>query len=314
MQPRSTEALSRQVENRLTQQDATIKRLEDQVLDLLRQQTTRTSVVPHSIVDNLFARRRLRIPSGPDRYGDSSATVTSRVAASVDDGYAACDDPATCDTLNVTNVDFTITGRNGSDAGESFFHAFYRFLNITVPQKATILSAKLTFVCKTTNNVAATVFRSNVYCERVGDAVAPTNPATFNAIELTSAFAAWDNVAVWTAEDVVDSADITAPVQEVVNLDTFQSGNAMMVLWKDDGSDGGDAGQNRVRIPYDYRDTPAKAVLLTITYLKPGYLWIEEDKMRYSDESGNEQVNVPPDDLVTYEGQVMVYEGNIVWN
>ncbi len=310
--------LASQINDRNALLDQKIKRLEDRVKELNEQiiafNERFSPVIPNLVVDNLHSRLRLRIPSGADKFGASSATVSVRVAASVDDGYVSADDPATALTMNLTNANFTVTGRNGSDIGESFFHAFYRFLNITVPRKATILSAKLSFVCHTGNPAGAITFRSNIYCERVGDAVTPTTPAEFNAVELTSAFAVWDNEGVWTAEDVKDSVDISAPVQEVVNLDSFQSGNAMMAIWKDDGSDGGDDQQNRVRVPYDYRGSSTKAVLLTITYLKPGYLWNEEDKIRYSDASGNEQVLVPPDDLVTYEGQVMVHEGNIVWN
>lgn len=69
----SQQSIAEQLNAKLAQQDADIKRLEEQVLDLLKQQVATskklTSVIPHSIIDNLHVRRRLRIPVGTDMFG-----------------------------------------------------------------------------------------------------------------------------------------------------------------------------------------------------------------------------------------------------
>jgi hypothetical protein len=177
------------------------------------------------------------------------ATFTGRPAVSGDDGYTTA--PATFDN----NDDYTVVGQ----AGGAVNHSFFRIPNVGIRKGEKINSAKLT--CKAYNAQVGTTTYFNIYMNDHDDAVAPTSYAEFASLDLTTAFSAWDSEEVWVENSTYDSPDFADAVQEVVDRPGWASGNAMMVLVKDDGSD-----NNAIRAPDSQDLGETTAVLLTIEY------------------------------------------------
>lgn len=174
---------------------------------------------------------------------------TKRVAVSGDDGRTF---PPTNFSNSGTNIPL---GHNGGAA----FDSFYRFPDVTIPQDATIISAKITFVAF--NDQSNNTMRNNIYCNDIDDAVAPTTGAGHNALARTTSFSAWDGEESWTENVTYETPDFRAAVQEVVSRGSWSSGNALMVLIDDDGSDSGAA---RLVDTQDLGETTG--ALLTVTY------------------------------------------------
>ena len=159
--------------------------------------------------------------------------------------------------------DFTAVGKT---IATDTYHAWYRFANIQIPPGSTITSAYLIFTSLVTDNPAGGVVRTNIYANDVDDAVAPTTYADYIAKVLTTAFTAWDNIPFWTADVEYQSPDISSVIQEIVDRPGWLAGNALMILWKDDGSDPNVNIPYSVRQPKDYDATPAAAAVLHVEF------------------------------------------------
>ena len=144
-------------------------------------------------------------------------------------------------------------------AGISFGHhrGFFRFTNITIPQSATVTSAKVTFTCQVDG--ALTTVNLRCYCNAHDNAVAPTSYAESEALALTDAVN-WDAVDAWTAETTYDTPDLTSIVQDVTDRSGWSSGNALMVLVRTATISSG------TRAAYDTAGSATKSALLTIVY------------------------------------------------
>ena len=175
-------------------------------------------------------------------------TFTGRPAVSGDDGYS------TAPNLFDNNDDYTIFGQ----AGGVVSHSFFRVPNVDIPPGANIISAKLT--CKAYNAQAGTAIALNIYMNDHDDAVAPTSFAELAALD-TTGFYVWDGEGAWIENTTYDSPDFKLAVQEVVDRPGWASGNAMMVLVKDDGSDNG-----AIRSPDSQDLAEGTAVLVTIEW------------------------------------------------
>ena len=133
--------------------------------------------------------------------------------------------------INATDIAFDqylYVGNGGTH------EAFIRFLNVTVPNGATITEA---YVQLTNTEYPSDSLKILVYLEDSDDAVAPTTRAEFLALTLTSAYADWDYVTPGDYTEI-DSPSMITPVQEVVNRGSWSSGNAMMAVLKDGGTSG----------------------------------------------------------------------------
>lgn len=123
----------------------------------------------------------------------------------------------------------------GQDYG-GIKHLFFRFPNITIPPSSSITSAKLvvtTYAARWGN------VYSNLYANDVDDIVStPVDNTAFYALALTSAVVAWDfNSSDWsTGGEQHDSPEIKTIIQPVISRGDWASGNALMLVWKDDGS------------------------------------------------------------------------------
>ena len=176
-----------------------------------------------------------------------STEIIKQVAASGDDG----------------GVEGSSFGDSGSfqtlGSWTSVASVFARFLNLTIPQGATIDSAKISFKEAFTAN--ATPCPTRIYFNDVDDAsTLPTSAATYNALAVTSEYVDWA-VPVAAQATWYDSPDITDVIQEIVDRANWESGNDMLLLWKDNG-----AANYHYRQVRTYDNSSSDGVKLTINY------------------------------------------------
>jgi type IV pilus assembly protein PilY1 len=139
------------------------------------------------------------------------------------------------------------------------YDAFLRFTSVTIPPGSTIDTAVLKVACAIASS--ATTMRLKVYACDEDNAAAPTDAAEAVADPRTTAGVDWDVSGSWSLNTWYDSPDISAVIQEVVDRGGWSSGNALMLLVDNDGSD-----LNALREIYDYGNNTFYAAKLDITY------------------------------------------------
>ncbi|MBI1294517.1 hypothetical protein GC175_06125, partial [bacterium] len=133
-----------------------------------------------------------------------------------------------------------------------------RFRSVTVPAGATILGAYVEFTVDETRNIAATSL--NIYGEESANAssfvLAPFNISTRTR---TAASVQW-TPPLWTTIGAAgpdqQTPDLSAILQEIVDLPGWQSGNAIALIFNGTGR----------RVAESYEGSPAQAPRLWITY------------------------------------------------
>lgn len=131
-----------------------------------------------------------------------------------------------------------------------------RFQNITIPEGATILDAYLEFTAFESKSDPTPAV--DIYAHDVANPGVFTNSGSdITGRTLTSNLVSW-TLGSWTENNLYQSPDLTALVQELVNTyGAYSSGNMAFIL-KPDGS------EKRKARAYD--DNPAKAPRLVINY------------------------------------------------
>jgi MSHA biogenesis protein MshQ len=158
------------------------------------------------------------------------STLTVQISATTDDARNINGNG----TFNSNNT----TYRLGNDAGTDVWIG-WRWLNITVPQGATINSATLDLFSAQTG--VGTTALAIFYGEKVANPVTFSN-TTANKPEgrarTTASVAKSFNVANFNSASSfgLDLVDVTTLVQEIVNQATFASGNALVLVGHDNGS------------------------------------------------------------------------------
>lgn len=151
-------------------------------------------------------------------------TFDGAVAVSADDGYWA--EGGTFFNSSWNNM---IIG----DSAGTFYHSWHRVPSVTIPNGATIDSGYFEPYMRSWGNDGSGT-KTNVYFNTADDAVAPTGWADADGKGTTTAFVAWDDENF--SEGFKQSGDIAAAVQEIVDRVGWASGQAMMILWKNDSS------------------------------------------------------------------------------
>lgn len=142
------------------------------------------------------------------------------VGAGADDGYSTSGG-----LFNVLSDELKV-GFEGVDLWDSF----YRFVDVTIPQQATIDVAYLTYV--DVGGAGPATFQSRIYLNDTDNAVAPTTSFTHTEKVRTAAFTVFDNLTGRNTEGTVyNTPSLVVPVQEVIDRPGWASGNALMVLW-----------------------------------------------------------------------------------
>lgn len=129
-----------------------------------------------------------------------------------------------------SDIDFVQVG----NANTIDKHFWCRFPNVTIPPGSTITSCYI----KVYNGFMAQsddcFFK--LHFELAADAVAPISFATAQALSLTTG-TAWNFSNTWNPDTWHDSVDFSDELQEVIDLGGWDSGQAVMVVCKEDGSD-----------------------------------------------------------------------------
>jgi hypothetical protein len=149
------------------------------------------------------------------------------VAAQGDDGYASLDGTS----------DYSATATSlivGAPAHPQRYGAWMRFLNVTIPAGSTIDTAVLSIEAVSLFGTLANI-RTKVFADDIDTAVAPTTRAEFTALVRTTAGVDWDP-AEWVADTIYTAPDLAAVIQEVIDRPGWASGNALQLLWDDDGT------------------------------------------------------------------------------
>lgn len=197
------------------------------------------------------------------------ATLDIRVTASTDDTNSASNSAATGGTGSVVAGDLTATLLSpGYHNTNDHWYVGARFLNVTIPNAATISSATFRLTAQGTYNAGSGTIRFTVSCH------AADNGTTFStstgANLSTTARPRTTAKSTWTQTSVVAeteySVDITAAVQEVVNRAGWTSGNALVVIVEDHANTTLGEWQDY----YSYNNTPAKAPRIVIDYTTSG--------------------------------------------
>lgn len=188
-------------------------------------------------------------------------TINLQVGTSADDCRVRDDAPAdlTYDSIDTTTA-FATTGQSSSDTG---FGLGLRFTSITIGQADTIDAATLAFTARVTGSNATV--NTDIEGDDTDNAAGFSTIGDYTGRVKTSALVAWDSISGWTAEDAITSPEIKTIIQEIVDRGSWASGNAMAILWEDDGSSDG-----ALRSSYSYDGNSAKAPQLDITFTAGG--------------------------------------------
>ncbi|MHB1316180.1 MAG: hypothetical protein ACYCX2_12015 [Christensenellales bacterium] len=174
--------------------------------------------------------------------------ATYQISAGADDGYVAAG--VFYATGNLVGFGNYITD------GVS---EWLRFPNVAVPHGATITGANVQL--RANNTLSGTTVNSKIYCNDEDDAAAPTNATEFENKALTTAYVDWNNVSAWTSGTWYDSPEIMTVIQEVIDRAGWASGNAIMIIHKNNGST-----NNAFRAASSYEQGITYAAKLVLTY------------------------------------------------
>jgi len=152
--------------------------------------------------------------------------------------------------------------RFGNDANPKI--AGMRFLSVTVPQGTTLTSATLTVTWAATYSTSNTI-QGNLYGENVDNsAIFTAANGNISGRTLTTAVVASGSINNVTL-DATKAWDVTTIVQEIVNRAGWVSGNALSILFKDNGSTG-----SEWQDVWSYDGSTTKAAKLDIVYTTGG--------------------------------------------
>ena len=137
----------------------------------------------------------------------------------------------------------------------------YLFKSVTIPQGATITSAKITYI-DNTSGVERTIHYkfTGVDEDNTGDFVA-SPLSTCRTRTHTTAAVDWDSTFTPSSGTSRDSPDLSTIIQEIVDRGGWSSGNTIGIYLHDDGT----SNNNYYDYKY-YSSYPTTAPLLTITY------------------------------------------------
>jgi len=200
------------------------------------------------------------------------ATLDLQVGASLDDCMVYWTGVAWAIDLNQSLVNGQQVGYNAADfckAGGGM-----RFLNVTIPQGATITTAYLTITARSTDSL--TTVNSVIVGEDADNAAAFSTLDNYkgrrgtvvggaNNNNITSASVNFNSIPSWTTDTAYNSPDIKTIIQEIVNRAGWVSGNALVLYWDDHANASTNTDGTR-RGGYCYDGSTSLCVKLHIEY------------------------------------------------
>ena len=186
----------------------------------------------------------------------SSGSVDVRVGASADDAEQC----VITGTMYLTSSDLEMVNDPGT--ADCLQKVGMRFTGVTVPQGATITSAYLEFVAWTSGGLDEISPTTLTFAAHDTDNAPTFTTAGFditNRTETTAKYT-WASVPTWSDETTYQTPDLSSVIQEIVDIGTWSSGNAIVMLVSGSGE----------RTGYAYDGSTAKAPLLHIDWNVPG--------------------------------------------
>jgi hypothetical protein len=132
------------------------------------------------------------------------------------------------------SFDFTGTEGRMGVSGPFSYYGGWRYIDVTIPQGATITSAILTFMPRDTQGQSS-VARVRIEADDVDNAAAWSSPSS-RPDQITPTTAHTDIQGPIT-NGVLYTADVTAVVQEIVNRAGWASGNSIRFAGKNNAGD-----------------------------------------------------------------------------
>lgn len=176
------------------------------------------------------------------------ADATFQTAASTADGGWSTDTVS----YSATGTGITIGDSSGRDWN------LWALFTVTIPQGASIVTAKISL--RESSGQSGTV-SFKIYANDVDSASYPANAAAANALALTSEVVDWDVTATWSNTYWYDSPEIKNIVQQIIDRAGWSSGNALMILVKEDGST-----TNKYRLPSSYNSASDRGPKLYVEW------------------------------------------------
>lgn len=189
----------------------------------------------------------------------AQTTVSVPILSSTDDaeevGPAGGDESnREAGALDLESSDLEITDDAGWNGAGQIIGL--RFLNLSIPQGALITSAHLEFVAKDLTSGTASY---EIKAQATDDALTFENTSqNISSRTTTDASVEWNETEDWVKDETETSADIASLVQEVVDRDGWEAGNAMAFIITGSG----------IRRAYSFADgDEAVAPKLVVTYM-----------------------------------------------
>jgi len=159
--------------------------------------------------------------------GGGSGTVDARVSTGDDDAEECLDGSCTVGSVDLASSDLELIYDKGSNNSNQ--EVGMRFLNITVPQGATITNAYIEFETDVASSVTTNLTFWGEAIDNAPTFLAQTNNITNRA--KTGNSVAWSNVPAWNTEsEKHQTPDLSPIIQEIVNRSSWSSGNALVVI------------------------------------------------------------------------------------
>lgn len=143
-----------------------------------------------------------------------------------------------------------------------FEYTGLRFINIDIPQGATITSATLTLIGYGSGGNPPDI---DIYCDSNVDSPIGTNSAKLSTRTLTTNKVAWTNPDNFVRDTQYQSPDLSSVVQEMVNKTEWSTGKTLHFIF----DTGGGVGANNYNTFYSYYQNPSKSARLEINFATP---------------------------------------------
>jgi len=182
-----------------------------------------------------------------------SETLNRQVSASTDDCRI-------CQSSNeiILDIKYAVAGDYSSSIYD--YESGFRFQNITIPQGAEIISAKISIYGY--DLLYGSIVYSRIYGEDSDNANTFSTFYDYNNRNLTSEYVNWTITSFGTSWH--DSPDITDIIQEIINRSGWESGNSLVLFWKEQSSGWGGNKALAYGRSYDY--STSLAAKLEIEY------------------------------------------------
>lgn len=156
------------------------------------------------------------------------AEVISAISVTADDGHVLIEGGTTTNILpNLVTIGYRLSY-------DRIHHVYLRFTNIIIPKDAIITSAILTG-CASSTASSGTV-AVNIKANLAENPLTITSYEDWEARIKTTASVSW-NLGALVQGTYYDSPDIKAVIQELVNQESWVSGNSILIFLENDNSD-----------------------------------------------------------------------------